>query len=454
MQTENIIFIKITDLVPNKYQPRKNFDDKAIINLANSIKEYGVLNPILVTKVGEKYEIIAGERRYRAAKIAGLNEIPAVLKTVKESELSELALIENLHRENLNPIEEAKSYQDIIKLSNITQAELGKKIGKSQAFIANKIRLLSLPESIKNALINNKISERHARSLITVTDKQKQEELLQRVIAEKITVKELDKIISEKSNEVDEIQAAIDDIMKSLKIDEEKREEKESDNMNNGNFFPNYNNQLGADNTSLNMMNNQTMPAAPTPMAQETVMPSAPLEPVSSPLGVPPMSAPAIEEPAPAAPMMDAPLFSTPSTPVGGPTLDVPAVETPMTPEPVMPSAPLESVSSPLGVPPMSAPVIEEPAPAVPMMDAPLFSAPATPDVTTPNPIPDFGSMPSSSLAPETTPTPGFEVPISASEPAVPTTDNASKVKEFLNQNGIQYKAYSNETNQCIIIEI
>jgi len=179
LQTEQILNLAITDLVPNKYQPRKNFDEKSLIELTKSIKEYGILNPILVRKQDDKYEIIAGERRYRAAKLAGLTEIPVIIKNIKESDLAELALIENLHRENLNPIEEAKSYEEIMRLSNLTQQSLGKKLGRSQAFIANKIRLLSLPKTIQEALINKKISERHARSLMTVTDQKHQQELLQ-----------------------------------------------------------------------------------------------------------------------------------------------------------------------------------------------------------------------------------------------------------------------------------
>ena len=140
MKQEKIQYVNIEDIQPNPDQPRDHFDEKAIKNLAISIKEYGIINPIIVKHKENKYEIIAGERRYRAAKLAGLEEIPIIVKEIDELKIEEIALIENLHRENLNPIEEAKAYKKIINNLNITQEELGKKVGKSQAYIANKIR--------------------------------------------------------------------------------------------------------------------------------------------------------------------------------------------------------------------------------------------------------------------------------------------------------------------------
>ena len=192
---ENVVNIKLELLIPNRYQPRKLFNDTSINELAESIKEYGVLNPILVRQVNDKYEIIAGERRVRASQIASLTTIPAIIKQVDDKELAQIALIENIQRENITPIEEAKSYEQILKNANITEEELSKMIGKSQPFISNKLRLLSLPIEIQEAVINKRISEKHARTLLTVRNQEKQKELLNRIIAEKISVRELESII-------------------------------------------------------------------------------------------------------------------------------------------------------------------------------------------------------------------------------------------------------------------
>ena len=240
MQNETSVLKLNTNLIiPNKYQPRKVFDEASLNALSESIKQYGIINPILVRQKDDKYEIIAGERRFRAAIIAGLPEVPVIVKTADEQQMAELALIENIQRQGLNPIEEAKSYEEIMRIGNQTQSKLAEKIGKSQAAIANKIRLLSLPEEIQNALSKKQISERHARTLINVQDKEKQMNLLERIIKEKLTVKETEEIVNLIGND-EEIKKAISDIMKSLNI---KEEEKEDDNMN-GNFFPNFDNTL------------------------------------------------------------------------------------------------------------------------------------------------------------------------------------------------------------------
>ena len=244
----NIVNIKLELLIPNRYQPRKLFNDTSINELAESIKEYGVLNPILVRQVNDKYEIIAGERRVRASQIASLTTIPAIIKQVDDKELAQIALIENIQRENITPIEEAKSYEQILKNANITEEELSKMIGKSQPFISNKLRLLSLPIEIQEAVINKRISEKHARTLLTVRNQEKQKELLNRIIAEKISVRELESIIK-------------------------KELEKESDNMNNGNFFPNFN--TTPNNTNLNVMNMQATPGQP-PAVEITPMTYSP----------------------------------------------------------------------------------------------------------------------------------------------------------------------------------
>ncbi len=433
--------VNINLLIPNKYQPRKIFNDSSLNELASSIKEFGILNPILVRKYEDKYEIIAGERRYRAAKIAGLTEVPVIVKNVDENKLAEMALIENLQRENISPIEEAESYEQILNLSSLTEQRLSEIVGKSQSFISNKLRLLKLPSNIKEALKQRKISERHARSLLTVDDEQRQIELLNRVINEKLTVKELDNIINEKQITEDEINKAINDIMKTLNISEEedKKEEKESDNMNNGNFFPNMNQNMqpGNQGASLNTMNMQTV-------------------------GMPQMNQqPDIQ------PMMSKPINPQPEMPSPIPTFG-PTVE--MAPQPV---------------PDYNMPTPEQPlfnseatfAPPVDNFSMPMSEQQPLPQPETPSPIPTFGStvemapqpapdysMPTpeqplfNSEATFTSPVePTYEVPVTTTpteEFINQTPDKLTQVQNFLNQNGIQYKSYSNETGHCIIIEL
>lgn len=197
MNLEKEIFeIAIEDLVPNRFQPREKFDDESLNELAQSIKEHGVIQPIIVRKIGDKYEIVAGERRYRASKLAGKQTIPALIRNIDDKETAEVALLENLQRTNLTAIEEAKTYQTILKLENITQEELAQKLGKSQPSIANKLRLLNLSPEVQQALLEEKISERHARSLLNIEDFEKQKEYLNRVIQNRMTVKQLDEEIA------------------------------------------------------------------------------------------------------------------------------------------------------------------------------------------------------------------------------------------------------------------
>lgn len=195
MNLEKEIFdISLQDIIPNRFQPREMFDDEALQELSQSIKEHGVIQPIIVRKVGDKYEIIAGERRFRASQLAGKETIPALIRDIDDKEAAKIALLENLQRSNLTPIEEAKTYQTILKLDNITQEELAQNLGKSQSTIANKLRLLTLDEEVQTALLNSQISERHARSLIGL-DHSRQKELLHKVINEKLTVRQLDEEI-------------------------------------------------------------------------------------------------------------------------------------------------------------------------------------------------------------------------------------------------------------------
>ena len=196
--------VNIDYIIPNRFQPRLTFDEKSLNELASSIKEHGIIQPLVLRRLGDKYEIIAGERRYKAAQLAGLTEVPAIISNIDDNKSAEIALVENVQRRNLNSLEEAKSYKKILDKEGLTQDELAKKIGVSQSTIANKLRLLNLTSEAQDALMNDKISERHARSLLSVTDPEKQKALLNKVISERLTVRQLDDEIKKESNPANE----------------------------------------------------------------------------------------------------------------------------------------------------------------------------------------------------------------------------------------------------------
>lgn len=192
-----ILNVNIDSIIPNRFQPRLVFDEKALNELADSIKEHGIIEPIIVRELNDKFEIIAGERRYKAACIAGLTKVPVIVRNLSDYKSAQVAVIENVQRRNLNPVEEAKSYKRILDQGLKTQEELAKEIGVSQSTIANKLRLLTLSEPVKQALSENKISERHARALLKVESLDKQEELLNKVITNRLTVRDLDEEIKD-----------------------------------------------------------------------------------------------------------------------------------------------------------------------------------------------------------------------------------------------------------------
>ena len=193
---DEVVYLYLDDIIPNRFQPREIFDEKALKELAVSIKENGVIQPIIVRSVNGKYEIIAGERRYKASALAGMTKIPAIIRNLDDKESSKVALLENLQRKNLNPIEEARTYQKILEIDQMTQDELAKTMGKSQSAIANKLRLLALPDEIQDALLKEQISERHARTLLNISDPTEQKNMLKKVISNKMTVRALEEEIS------------------------------------------------------------------------------------------------------------------------------------------------------------------------------------------------------------------------------------------------------------------
>ena len=187
-----IRMINAEDIIPNRFQPRLEFDPVALQELASSIRVHGIVQPLVVRRVQDKYEIIAGERRFKASQLLGLSSVPCIICDLDDNESAEVAVIENIHRKDLSPIEEAKSFKKILDKHYLTQDQLAARMGMAQSTLANKLRLLTLDEAVQEALQKNQISERHARSLLRLTDKMKQVDLLNEIIKSRLTVKQLD----------------------------------------------------------------------------------------------------------------------------------------------------------------------------------------------------------------------------------------------------------------------
>jgi ParB family chromosome partitioning protein len=200
-EKDSVMMVNISKVEPNRNQPRKNFDEDSLQELAESIKQHGVLSPLLVVDRGEYYEIVAGERRWRAATIAELKEVPVIVKELTEQEIVELSIIENLQREDLNEIEEAMAYKRLMTEFHLTQDEVAEKVSKSRAAIANSVRLLKLSEDVQQMLIDEMISAGHARALLGVEDPEEQYVLAQRAFDEKLSVREIEKIVKNRSKE-------------------------------------------------------------------------------------------------------------------------------------------------------------------------------------------------------------------------------------------------------------
>ena len=457
MQPENLTYLNIDLLIPNPNQPRKKFDDNSVKELALSIKEYGILNPILVRKKDNLYEIIAGERRYKAAKMAGLKNVPVIIKDVDENKISEIAITENIQRENISPIEEAKSYKAILEKKNITEKELSEMIGKSQPFIANKIRLLKLPIQIQDALINKQISEKHARTLLTINNSEKQIEMLKMIINQKLSVKDLEEII--------------------------KKEEKESDNMNNGNFFPNFNAQQNPNNMSLNSMNIQSMNNNQMNQTNNTIIPETPqIENFNTETNVNEVPVETVNQSnntenimEPSMPNlnqstatlessfnmnnqnninMDFNTISKPNdellTPNNNMESRTPVVDIPLFSEQnfnqdinntgIQPSSDVPSQPSFVTTEPVNKEPEQSIMPETPLFNQELNNQPSAPTAT----------VESTNLNESF-----YDVPVNIS-PVIEDNkeEKVNKVQQLLSSNDIEYKTYSNETGHCIIIEI
>ena len=258
-ETPRVIDVDVNEILPGRFQPRITFNEEEILELTDSIKEHGIIQPIVVRSIGDKYEIIAGERRYKASVLAGKETVPVIVKNLNDKDSAEIALIENVQRRNLTPIEEALSYKRILDMEYITQENLANKLGKSQSAIANKIRLLNLTDEVQEALLDNKISERHARSLLRISSKEEQNNMLKRIIDERLTVRrtdeEINKLLSSERSELSDSQ----DIIR-----------KEDINMNDNNINMVPNQQPGV--PSFDAF---SVPQAPVPTLSAVEQPSA-----------------------------------------------------------------------------------------------------------------------------------------------------------------------------------
>lgn len=189
------VMVKITKIEPNREQPRKNFDEDAMLELADSIKQFGLLQPILVQDRKTYYEIIAGERRWRASKLAGLKEVPVIIRNYTEQEIVEISLIENIQREDLNPIEEAQAYKRLLTEFNLKQDEVAERVSKSRTAVTNSMRLLKLCDEVQQMVISDMISTGHARAILSVEDPKQQYELAQKIFDEKLSVRDVEKLV-------------------------------------------------------------------------------------------------------------------------------------------------------------------------------------------------------------------------------------------------------------------
>ena len=191
------VILKINDVEPNKNQPRRTFNEDSLIELSESIKQHGIVQPLVVAKQKDYYEIIAGERRWRAANIAGLKEVPVIIKDYSPQEIMEVALIENIQREDLNPIEEAKAYKNLIDEYNLKQDQVAEKVSKSRTAVTNALRLLKLDDRVQEMLINENISSGHARALLGLDDAEKQYNIATQIFDEKLSVRETEKLVKQ-----------------------------------------------------------------------------------------------------------------------------------------------------------------------------------------------------------------------------------------------------------------
>ena len=206
------VLMNINKVEPNREQPRKKFDEDALLELSESIKQFGVLQPLLVTERDDYYEIIAGERRWRAAKMAGVKEVPVIIKKLTEQEIMEISLIENIQREDLNPIEEAQAYKRLLTEFNLKQDEVAERVSKSRTAVTNAMRLLKLNDKVQQMLIDEMLTTGHARALLAIEDQEKQYEVAQKIFDEKLSVRDTEKLVKNLQNQKEDDNTPVDKI--------------------------------------------------------------------------------------------------------------------------------------------------------------------------------------------------------------------------------------------------
>ena len=388
-----VIDLDLNDVLPNRFQPRIKFSEDSIIELSESIKEHGVIQPIVVRPIGDKYEIIAGERRYKASVLAGKEKIPAIITDLNDKDSAEVALIENVQRRDLSAIEEAISYKKILDMGYLTQEQLAVKLGKSQSTVANKIRLLNLCDEVQEALMEDKISERHARSMLKLPTAEMQRKMLEKVINERLTVRKTDE-------EIDKMNTYITN---PIDIPEEQSNPGFVDVDKIANNAQDLKFEDPSGNVNINALLQGAGSAAP---AVESTIPVIPaVEAVA-----PQVTIPAIPVPEPTV----APVFDTPIIPTVEPVAPV-IPEIPVVPavDPVVPVMPaIEPV----------APVIPE-IPAVPTIDPVVPVMPAVEPVAPV--IPEIPVVPTVDPVVPVMPTIEPVAPVIPEIPAVPTVEPA-----------------------------
>ena len=211
-KADGAVLMNITKVEPNREQPRKKFDEDALLELSESIKQFGVLQPLLVTERDDYYEIIAGERRWRAAKMAGIKEVPVIVGKYTEQEIMEISLIENIQREDLNPIEEAQAYKRLLTEFNLKQDEVAERVSKSRTAVTNAMRLLKLNDKVQQMLIDEMLTTGHARALLAIEDQEKQYEVAQKIFDEKLSVRDTEKLVKNLQNEKPEGKGTVNKI--------------------------------------------------------------------------------------------------------------------------------------------------------------------------------------------------------------------------------------------------
>ena len=402
-----VIDLDLNDVLPNRFQPRIKFSEDSIIELSESIKEHGVIQPIVVRPIGDKYEIIAGERRYKASVLAGKEKIPAIITDLNDKDSAEVALIENVQRRDLSAIEEAISYKKILDMGYLTQEQLAVKLGKSQSTVANKIRLLNLCDEVQEALMEDKISERHARSMLKLPTAEMQRKMLEKVINERLTVRKTDE-------EIDKMNTYITN---PIDIPEEQSNPGFVDVDKIANNAQDLKFEDPSGNVNINALLQGAGSAAP---AVESTIPVIPaVEAVA-----PQVTIPAIPVPEPTV----APVFDTPIIPTVEPVAPViPEIPVVPTVDPVVPVMPtVEPV----------APVIPE-IPAVPTVDPAQLAAPSifesVPTITPiVEPVTNIAPMPTTPIVEESLPSKFLEtVEVPAVEPTTPVVEEKPEVNEL-----------------------